>query len=151
MVAKVSNPQRALLFLVVCNLQGSKPRRFCQCGFRSRMGGQGSIPQSKVVVPMGAGFRSRWGSNPTRGFRSRWGSNPTPGVSIPRVRTRLLGFRSRWGSNPTPGFRSVGFEPDSWVARGFDPGIPSDPEYRPQGVDPKGCGAEAPSSGGFDP
>ena len=59
----------------------------------------------------------------------------------------MTGFRSRWGSNPTPGFRSVGFEPDSWVARGFDPGIPSDPEYRPQGVDPKGCGAEAPSSG----
>ena len=75
------------------------------------------------------------------------GFEPDSWVSIPRVRTRLLGFRSRWGSNPTPGFRSVGFEPDSWVARGFDPGIPSDPEYRPQGVDPKGCGAEAPSSG----
>ena len=52
----------------------------------------------------------------------------------------------------------MGFEPDSWVSiprvrtrllgcQGFDPGIPSDPEYRPQGVDPKGCGAEAPSSG----
>ena len=52
------------------------------------------------------------------------GFEPVSWVSIRRVRT-----------------------PDSWVARGFDPGIPSDPEYRPQGVDPKGCGAEAPSSG----
>ena len=91
------------------------------------MGALGFEPDSWVSIPMGF--------------------EPDSWVSIPRVRTRLLGFRSRWGSNPTPGFRSVGFEPDSWVARGFDPGIPSDPEYRPQGVDPKGCGAEAPSSG----
>ena len=62
------------------------------------------------------------------------GFEPDSWVSIPRVRTRLLGF------DPRVRTRLL-------VARGFDPGIPSDPEYRPQGVDPKGCGAEAPSSG----
>ena len=61
------------------------------------------------------------------------GFEPDLWVSIPRV----LGFEpDPWVSIP------MGFEPDSW-----DPGLPSDPEYRPQGVDPKGCGAEAPSSG----
>ena len=48
----------------------------------------------------------------------------------------------------------MGFEPDSCVARGFDPGLPSDPDHRPQGV--KGCGADGPGFRsrmmmGFDP
>ena len=51
------------------------------------------ITDDRVSIPMG--------------FEPAW-------VSIPRVRTRLLGS-IRWGSNPR-GFRSLGFEPDSWVS-----------------------------------
>ena len=106
-------------------------------------------PHHQGFDPTKSWCRSRWGFDPESdgGFdpTESWVSiPPSPGVSIPmgfrshRVRWgfrshRVLGFRShqvlgcrsRWFrvSNPTHGFRSLGFEPDSWVSipMGFEP------------------------------